>query len=63
MAADTGTRVLLVELLLSLPLLFFAACLPFHLAWNRRAIRLAVSAPAEVQATVKDVWPPPPKTR
>ena len=63
MASDTGTRILLIGLLLSLPLLFFAACLPFHLAWNRRATRLAASAPAEAQTTAKDVWPPSPKTR
>ena len=63
MATDTGTCVLLVELLLSLPLLFFAACLPFHLAWNRRAARLALGPPDGVQTTAKDVWPPPPKTR
>ena len=63
MGGDTETRVLLTGLLLSLPLLFFAACLPFHLAWNRRATRLSASPPAEVQTTATaDTWPPAPKT-
>ena len=63
MGADTGTRVLLIALLFSLPLLFFAACLPFHLAWNRRATRLALTPPLEVSDVPADAWPPAPKPR
>ena len=66
MGADPGTRVLLLGLVLSLPLLFFTFCLPYHWAWNSRARRLreevgqeAERVGAEVQA---GVWPPAPKT-
>lgn len=60
MGADPGTRVLLLGLALSLPLLFFTFCLPYHWAWNRRAARLREQKarepePAEARA---DVWPP-----
>ena len=66
MGADPGTRVLLLGLALSLPLLFFTFCLPYHWAWNSRARRLreevgqeAERVGAEAQA---GVWPPAPKT-
>lgn len=61
MGADPGTRVLLFGIVLSLPLLFFAACLPFHLAWNRRAARLPAARPADHSVSVAETWPPPPK--
>ncbi len=59
--ADPATRVLLLALALSLPLLFFTFCLPYHWAWNQRAARLweqkaREPEPAEARA---DVWPPP----
>jgi len=60
MVADPGTRVLLAGLVLSLPLLFFTFCLPYHWAWNRRAARLreqGETAP-EVSAARAGVWPP-----
>ena len=62
MGADPGTRVLLLGLALSLPLLFFTFCLPYHWAWNRRAGRLGEAdehAPEAAEAAV-GVWPPPP---
>ena len=63
MVADPGTRTLLAGLILSLPLLFFAFCLPYHWAWNRRAARLreqgeAEPAGHETPATRAGVWPP-----
>ncbi len=63
MAADPATRLLLLCLLLSLPLLFFIFCLPYHWAWNRRAGRLREQGdevPEEGQAR-EGVWPPAPK--
>ena len=62
MGADPGTRVLLIGLALSLPLLFFTFCLPYHWAWNRRAARLreqGETGPAAAEARA-GVWPPPP---
>ena len=44
-----------------LPLLFFLACLPFHLAWNRRAARLRSLPKSEVCDEKADAWPPAPK--
>jgi hypothetical protein len=63
MGADPATRVLLLGLVLSLPLMFFTFCLPYHWAWNRRAAWLREQEaqepePAEARA---DVWPPAPK--
>lgn len=62
MAADPGTRFLLVCLVLSLPLLFFTFCLPYHWAWNRRAARLQARggerAWAEQDEREAGVWPP-----
>lgn len=60
--ADPGACTELLGLALSLPLLFFTCCLPYHWAWNQRAARLweqEKRAPkaAETQA---DVWPPAP---
>lgn len=63
MGADPNTRALLIGLALSLPLLFFTFCLPYHWAWNRRAARLREAGQeigrAEAE-TVAGVWPPPP---
>jgi len=66
MAADTGLRLAAIGIVLSLPLLFFGFCLPFHLAWNRRAARLARlphpgAREAPPEETRPDVWPPAPK--
>ena len=62
MVADPGTRVLLAGLALSLPLLFFTFCLPYHWAWNRRAARLREQGemePAGDEAAARaGVWPP-----
>lgn len=63
MGADPSTRVLLLGLVLSLPLLFFTFCLPYHWAWNRRAVRLREQGKAlpKVAEARADVWPPAPK--
>jgi len=59
MAADPQTQVLLLGLLLSLPVLFFLFCLPYHWAWNRRAARLRANPPATAPCDPPDQWPPP----
>ena len=66
MGADTGFRLTAAGLVFSLPLLFFGFCLPFHLAWNRRAARLAQGPhPAAQEAASEEApsttWPPAPK--
>ena len=61
MVTDPGTRLLLVGLLLSLPPLFFAFCLPYHWAWNKRAAWLRQSGVPEIVVARADVWPPAPK--
>ena len=69
MASDRDTQVLLLGLLVGLPPLFFALCLPYHWAWNQRAARVRIvgvgkeagkkgEEPAEA-----DVWPPPIRPR
>ena len=62
MVADPGTRVLLLGLALSLPVLFFTFCLPYHWAWNRRAARLRERVGPEKERTEAEtpagVWPP-----
>ena len=63
MVADPGTRLLLAGLGLSLPLLFFTCCLPYHWAWNRRAARLREQSEAEpagheAPPARAGVWPP-----
>ncbi|MGI4789629.1 MAG: hypothetical protein ACRYFS_12350 [Janthinobacterium lividum] len=64
MENDPGLRVMLIGLGLSLPLLFFTACFPFHAAWNRRAARLAQDkSRLGGQAAQTDVWPPAPNNR
>lgn len=62
MAADPGTRLLLVGLLMALPPLFFLFCLPYHRAWNRRAAWLAgqTESTREETSGEAEVWPPPP---
>ena len=63
MAADPGTRLTLLGLLLALPPLFFLFCLPYHWAWNRRAERLKHGAEmGEVDPeSAVNVWPPAPR--
>ena len=67
MGNDPATQALLIGLGLSLPLVFALACLPFHVAWNRRAARLARMPAADTKTvggtTSEDVWPPAPNTR
>ncbi len=60
MGADPGTRVLLTGLGLSLPLLFFTFCLPYHWAWNRRAARLRETGEQalDMGEARTGVWPP-----
>ena len=63
MGGDPGTRVLLLGLALSLPLLFFTFCLPYHWAWNRRVARLREQQKEQVPTAAEaraDVWPPAP---
>jgi len=65
MTSDTGFRLAAAGIVLSLPLLFFGFCLPFHLAWNRRALRLVRGPhPANEEAasfpTPPESWPPAP---
>ena len=62
MGADPGTRLLLLSLVLSLPLLFLTFCLPYHWAWNRRAARLRQQGKRTPEAddSGAGVWPPPP---
>ncbi len=63
MGADPGTRLLLIGIALSLPVLFFAFCLPYHWAWNRRAARLRETGEEAEEAREAEragVWPPPP---
>ena len=61
MAADPGTRLVLIGLLLALPPLFFLFCLPYHWAWNRRAARLAADESSKEPSEAAGVWPPAPK--
>ena len=60
MGSDPGSWGLLVGIGLCLPLLFFAFCLPFHLAWNKRAGRLS-AAGAMPEEAAADIWPPAPR--
>ncbi len=62
MAADPGTRLTLIGLLLALPPLFFLLCLPYHWAWNCRAARLAMDEGRKLPKaeTEAGVWPPRP---
>lgn len=60
MGSDPSTRWLLIGVGLSLPPLFFLACLPFHVAWNRRAARLRHALPPDTPLPRSDVWPPAP---
>ena len=60
MGSDPGLLGLLIGIVLCLPPLFFAFCLPFHLAWNRRAARLSAAGPAQQEAAL-DTWPPAPR--
>ena len=59
MALDPDTQALLAGIGLSLPPLFFLACLPFHWAWNRRAARLKSSPAVEAAPEDTGQWPPP----
>ena len=59
MGNDPASQALLLGIVFCLPLLFFAFCLPFHLAWNRRAARLTLLEPPKLD-TPADVWPPAP---
>jgi hypothetical protein len=65
MGTDRGFQEVLAGVVLSLPGLFFLACLPFHLAWNRRATQLAQEPPTGLSIHMllssADVWPPAPK--
>jgi hypothetical protein len=61
MGADPSARVLLLGLILSLPLLFFTFCLPYHWAWNRRAVRLRDQEKPQAAPAQAKVWPPAPK--
>ena len=75
MASDPSLRWTAAGLLLCLPLLFFGFCLPFHVAWNRRAARLSQEAACQKAAgagnaaETKDagedagIWPPAPNPR
>jgi len=65
MTSDTGFRLAAAGIVLSLPLLFFGFSLPFHLAWNRRALRLAQGSHPAAQESVTEetppeIWPPAP---
>ncbi len=60
MGSDPSTLGLLIGMVLCLPPLFFAFCLPFHLAWNRRAAWLSAAGPAQEEAAA-DTWPPAPR--
>ena len=60
MAADPGTRLVLIGLVLALPPLFFLFCLPYHWAWNRRAGRLAGEEGSREPSEAVGVWPPRP---
>lgn len=60
MGSDPSLLGLLIGIALCLPLLFFAFCLPFHLAWNRRAVRLSAAGAAQEEAA-SDTWPPAPR--
>ena len=62
MAQDPASEALLLGMAFSLPPVFFGACLPFHVAWNRRAARLSL-LPPEVPKALEDVWPPAPNQR
>ncbi len=62
MGADPNARGLLIGLALFLPPLFFGFCLPFHLAWNRRAARLAAEETLSPAADAADIWPPAPRS-
>ena len=54
----------LICLALSLPALFFAFCLPYHWAWNRRAARLRKARnPMQKQSDTTGVWPPAPTVK
>ncbi len=60
MGSDPSLVGLLIGSVLCLPLLFFAFCLPFHLAWNTRAVRLTAAGPTQEEAA-SDTWPPSPR--
>ena len=60
MGHDPGLLGALIGLALCLPPLFFAFCLPFHLAWNKRATRLSAAGAAQEEVTA-DSWPPAPR--
>ena len=60
MGSDPSAMSLFIGIVLCLPLLFFAFCLPFHLAWNRRAVRLSAAEPAQQEAA-SESWPPAPR--
>ena len=61
MGSDPSSCLLAAGVTLCLPPLFFAACFPFHVAWNRRAARLSSATPAQRQEPAKEVWPPAPR--
>ena len=65
MTADPGLRLTALGVFLSLPLLFFGFCLPFHAAWNRRARRLSAAARSQAEDAGREegVWPPAPLER
>ena len=58
--SDHGAQNALIGLFFSPPLLFFAFCLPYHWAWNRRAERLSQADDASQVSSDINVWPPPP---
>ena len=60
MLSDHATEAKLACLFLCLPLLFFAFCLPYHWAWNRRAERLSQTDDTSQVSSDITVWPPPP---
>ncbi len=63
MGNDPNSRVLLIGMIFCLPPLFFATCLPFHVAWNRRAARLSLTGPAEEEPEQGEAWPPAPRQK
>ncbi len=63
MGSDPSLVGLLLGIVLCLPLLFFAFCLPFHLAWNKRAVWLSAAAGAAREEVASDTWPPAPRQK
>jgi hypothetical protein len=63
MGSDHNSQALGIGVVLSLPLLFFLFCWPFHAAWNRRAARLSRLPPSDAPEAPPNVWPPAPNTR